>query len=607
MRRRHPARRLACLVAQCHLLGLAVRPCDAFTLRPSIRYAPNAHQHHIARGGDSTASAFVRRRAARATPRKPSANNSDATSLCSTTSPDTTDNKVASTEDGGEAATATEDADLQFPWIIQWRGEGTEGYSESLREWEFTSAFKAEVADQLENHEDGPALSPAGLDAFLDDIQFTFRDSLTYRGPVYDPANTDEDHLGGEPIPLAQVKTYDSAMQYASIRLPSGVREKSDEATLAGIIQRTVRRCSLVRTAFQIAAEGSSFEELANIALQNGVFGDIMKGGANEDATWAIRLRRYGPVEEGGSTDTTRPKNASRRHARYGKNVRSPLRDEREAILSMKDLVMLFCGKVNLANPDCKIYLLEGLKGRSAESACVDGNILLARAIARGPKTSIYAPKTRICVTTTPLCPIASFALCNVARLRSHQTILDPFAGSCATLLAAAHIGQSFPGGCQSVGVEIAHNGFVSRPDILKDFETRSLPPPTDIIRGDCLSPDVRDQARSAIGGEAFDIIVTDPPYGIREAMSSDEDNGVSPLTQLFYAIGQDRASGTPLLKAGGRLVAFVPVQEGQCLEYCLPDLDARKAAGLVMDGEGKEQVLSDILSRWLVSFVSVC
>ena len=157
------------------------------------------------------------------------------------------------------------------------------------------------------------------------------------------------------------------------------------------------------------------------------------------------------------------------------------------------------------------------------------------------------------------------------------------------------------------MGVEIAHNGFVSRPDILKDFETRSLPPPTDIIRGDCLSPDVRDQARSAIGGEAFDVIVTDPPYGIREAMSSDEDIGVSPLTQLFYALGQDRASGTPLLKAGGRLVVFVPVQEGQCLQDCLPDLDARKAAGLVMDGEGKEQVLSDILSRWLVSFVSVC
>ena len=167
---------------------------------------------------------------------------------------------------------------------------------------------------------------------------------------------------------------------------------------------------------------------------------------------------------------------------------------------------------------------------------------------------------------------------------------------------------QSSPGGCRSIGIEIAHNGHVNRDDIIEDFVTRSLPPPSEIIRGDCTSREVRDRARLAIGGGAFDAIVTDPPYGIREAMSSEEEseNEVSPLTQLFYAIGQDHSNGTPLLKLGGRLVAFVPVREGESLEECLPDLSARMEAGLVMEGEGKEQVLSDILSRWLVSFVCV-
>ena len=112
--------------------------------------------------------------------------------------------------------------------------------------------------------------------------------------------------------------------------------------------------------------------------------------------------------------------------------------------------------------------------------------------------------------------------------------------------------------------------------------------------------------------GDSFDTIITDPPYGIREAMSSEEDNALesveyeSPLTKLFYAMGKDRTNGTPLLKSGGRLVAFIPVREGETLEDCMPDLKAREAAGLVMEGEGKEQVLSDILSRWLVSFVCV-
>ena len=56
--------------------------------------------------------------------------------------------------------------------------------------------------------------------------------------------------------------------------------------------------------------------------------------------------------------------------------------------------------------------------------------------------------------------------------------------------------------------------------------------------------------------------------------------------------MGQDISNGTPLLKQGGRLVAFIPVQKGQSLEDCLPDANARDAAHLVMEGEGKEQVL---------------
>lgn len=162
------------------------------------------------------------------------------------------------------------------------------------------------------------------------------------------------------------------------------------------------------------------------------------------------------------------------------------------------------------------------------------------------------------------------------------------------------------------MGIEISHNGYVNKDDIIQDFLTRSLPPPSEIIRGDCLSLEVRQRARLAIGGGSFDCIVTDPPYGIREAMMSEKEDGgededtVSPLTKLFYVMGQDRSNGTPLLKTGGRLVAFIPVREGESLADCLPDLNARQEAGLVMEGEGKEQVLSDILSRWLVSFVCV-
>ena len=196
-------------------------------------------------------------------------------------------------------------------------------------------------------------------------------------------------------------------------------------------------------------------------------------------------------------------------------------------------------------------------------------------------------------------------------------SILDPFAGSCATLLAASHItntqssqqpsdGLPPSSGCKAVGVEICHNGYVNRDDIVKDFETRHLPPPAAIIRGDCLSSEVRDRAKDSIGGGPFDLIVCDPPYGIREAFQDDGNEDVmSPLTQLMYAMGKDRSNGNPLLVPGGRLVSFIPVRDGETLSECLPELQAQEFAGLELDGEGKEQVLSDTLSRFLVCFRS--
>lgn len=133
----------------------------------------------------------------------------------------------------------------------------------------------------------------------------------------------------------------------------------------------------------------------------------------------------------------------------------------------MAELVRTFRGRMDLADPTCGIYILEGLRSLRRDvtsneygnadagkdfvirgvggEAVGEENMLLARVVARGPKTSVYAPKTRICVTRTPLCPIASFALCNVARLRQGATVLDPFAGSCATLLAASHITSRSP------------------------------------------------------------------------------------------------------------------------------------------------------------------
>jgi tRNA G10 N-methylase Trm11 len=253
----------------------------------------------------------------------------------------------------------------------------------------------------------------------------------------------------------------------------------------------------------------------------------------------------------------------------------------------LEPLLSTFGGAVNLLSPDCKIYVFDGLGS---------GRKVLARRIASGPQVYKIAPRTRICVTNTPLCPIASFSLCNVAGVRPNYRILDPFAGSCAILLAAAMIEPS----CQTVGIDIAHDGHVDRDNIREDFRSRDLVEPVALIQGDSSNVQVRSWARHAVGNEPFDLIITDPPYGIRESKLA-----MTPIDELFKSLSRDRASGTPLLKRGGKLVCFLPCQADEDFADTLPTKEQMKEAGVRLEVV-REQPLNDCLSRWLVSFVCI-
>lgn len=155
----------------------------------------------------------------------------------------------------------------------------------------------------------------------------------------------------------------------------------------------------------------------------------------------------------------------------------------------------------------------------------------------------------------------------------------------------------------QTVGIEIANSYIISREDIRKDFSSRDLSQPNALLQGDCTDPELRRQAKEAIGSsQEFDAIVTDPPYGIRESAGFNEN---SPLEELFASIIHDREAGNRLLKKGGRLVAFVPVTDEETLPEVLPASDLTEQAGLVFE-VCREQPLNEKLSRWLVSFICV-
>jgi hypothetical protein len=271
-----------------------------------------------------------------------------------------------------------------------------------LRQWEFTSAFRAEVTSFILNNDSGTSVE-FNLQQYLDGIHFEFIDALQYRGPVYDGPNNDgrqsEKHSDLEPIALSQVKAYESALQYVVIRNTTCDPFDSifnQPAVLTNLIRNTVERCSLVRTMLHIVAQGNSYEETANDALKNGSFDDMMENGDNANATWSIRLRRYTSesISAMGSslTNSTSSGKNPQYQARYGKNVRSSLQDEKNAILRMSSLVELIQGRVNLKQPDCKIYVLDGLRYCSSSNDTEDkSKVLMARVIADGPKVSITA------------------------------------------------------------------------------------------------------------------------------------------------------------------------------------------------------------------------
>lgn len=446
--------------------------------------------------------------------------------------------------------------------LIHWKGEAVDGYSLQFRHDEFRGALAAVVTGKEQAE---AAFVPVKRQAEAAEA-ISFSNALQYAGKNDDP------------VMLSDIKrdAFNQAMQYLDYGNDTSLLLPSTEDCI-----QAVRRCSLIHALYEIVAEtdGETYDDLPMQAMKNGGFDDLMMATSDgKNLTWCVRVRHYGENE---STSKER---------RYGHRARS-MALERQALQALKPLLLKFTGKVDLAQPDCKIYIFDGL---------VRSRTVLARRLARGPRISILDPNTRHCITNTPLGSVVAFTMNNVARIRRNSRILDPFAGSCAVLLAAALIESTV----QTVGIELAHNGLVNRDDIRNDFRMRNLTVPAALIHGDCRDARIRKQAIEAVGGKPFDCIITDPPYGIRESKSTG-DIEIRPIDELLQMIARDRDHGdtTRLIKKGGRLVVFLPQSEEESLhEDVLPTAAQLEAAGLQCTLM-REQPLNEKLQRWLVCY----
>ena len=188
-------------------------------------------------------------------------------------------------------------------------------------------------------------------------VSLYFKNALCYTNEGIDDSNEAED--------------FNSAMQYISF--------ENNSITSMDLIEAT-ERCSLVRSTYQILARGKNYNELAINGMDSTFLQSL--NGINKNATWCIRLRDYRDMEEG--------------IPRFGRNIKSPLVRERQAILEMKELVLQFAGKVDLSNPDVKLYILEGLQSnhQSNHEHVIEEKILAIR-LAEGPKVRLLFQKKK--------------------------------------------------------------------------------------------------------------------------------------------------------------------------------------------------------------------
>lgn len=374
---------------------------------------------------------------------------------------------------------------------------------------------------------------------------------------------------------------YNQALQYLVLDNESSI--SLEELQAAGARAALVSGIFQIQAAVQVtdsnngAGTGSRYDALCEAALQDpSLFNEMTQ---SSSASWCLRVRKYDNLH-------------------FGPKRSRSMQHEQQALLALEPLLRKFKGPVDLKDPDCKLYVLDGLLPVHQKSP----QLVLAREIVLGPKLSFLDPNTRLCVTNTPLCPVVAYCLCNIARVKDDSAILDPYVGSGTILLAASSMSRNV----QSVGIDVAHNGLVNRDDIYRDFTHRNLYPPKSLLHGDCLEGSVRSLARSVLSKQRpFDCIVTDPPYGIRESQIAR-----SPTHDLLEMIQTDRDTHQRLLKVGGRLVLFVPDPRNEAnaetdIMTLLPDQVAMERVGLELEF-CCEQPLNDFLSRWLVCFVCV-
>ncbi|KAK9294202.1 hypothetical protein QLX08_011122 [Tetragonisca angustula] len=276
-------------------------------------------------------------------------------------------------------------------------------------------------------------------------------------------------------------------------------------------------------------------------------------------------------------------------------------------------------GSVRLNDPDTTFYYIEfyGLDPNNIPKEPYE--LFFGRWITSGQRDLIrkLSLKTRKFIGNTSMDPQLSLIMANQAQIQKGDIVLDPFVGTGSLLVAASHFGG------YTLGTDIDFlmlHGRTRPTRISQKIREKDENIATnmsqygkrsyyiDVVVSDFSYPLWRSDM-------CIDAIITDPPYGIREATERIGTTKLNPVIEEHQAsshipskIGYDLPQmykdlltfAAKHLKLNGRLVCWFPLFRDQYSEDQLP---THPCLELVANSE---QVLSNYTSRRLLTYKKI-
>ncbi|XP_014781948.1 tRNA (guanine(10)-N2)-methyltransferase homolog [Octopus bimaculoides] len=286
-------------------------------------------------------------------------------------------------------------------------------------------------------------------------------------------------------IPL-KIKEYER-----QTKSPFLIVEVPSEDNVKQLLKRTI----LVRSAYELWAEGKTLESL-NERLAK-LSPEITEPYTSADSTFKIVVEAF--------------------------NKKIPPKEKLEKIESLPWTELGLKGKIRLENPDHSFYLLEFYEDETgSHSALKPSSLYFGRFIAEGSRDQIrhYHLQNRCFIGNTSMDAGLSLIMANMGKAAKNKLVFDPFVGTGSLLVACAHFGSYVMGA--DLDYLLLHGK--ARPS-RHNQKTRDS---NESIRSNLIQYGVGHLYIDAIiadsskhklwrKNEIFDAIITDPPYGIRE------------------------------------------------------------------------------------------